>query len=392
MTRRVICAALVLAIWVIVLGWEAGVHWHTPIFPHDRLNLPASRFRVVMGAGVEDEQALRVGSVGDRGNALQSMPLGHIRAARYTTLRYRFDGFPRTLELSLIFRRADTPGDVQVATIPWPGDGWTSVDLRRIPGWHGKITELGFAEYATPQVAPESSAFHPFRFDRAELLSPSWSGSVAALTTSWFGYTPWALISISALGPQREVARAPGLLPLLILGVVPSLLLCAWILRWPRALLWRNLLVAAFVLWALLDLRWLDEFHAKHRLTEDIYAGKPWSQREQLVADQDLVFKAEQIGYWLGSQSPSQPILVASDSKYTLLRMIYLLLPHNLALLELVGDRPVPLGSLIVLYESGRFRYDEKQGAVIGGGKRYPVKPVYETGGVDVYRVEAGGT
>ena len=148
-----------------------------------------------MGAGVEDDTALRIGAIGDDGNALQSIALDGLRAEDFSTLRYRFEGFPRTLELSLVFRRADAPDDVQVVTVPWPGDGWRSLNLHQVPGWHGQITELGFAENATPQVVPESVAFRPFRFDGAELWSPSWRGRFAALYTSWFGYTPWTLLS-----------------------------------------------------------------------------------------------------------------------------------------------------------------------------------------------------
>ncbi len=390
MTRRLLCAAAIITIWLCVFGWVAGVRWNTPLFPREQMDLAASKFQVVMGAGVEDEHALRVGSVGDRGNALQSIRMPNIQASRFATLRYRFEGFPHTLELSLVFRRADDPGDVQVQTIPWPGHGWTSIDLRKVPDWHGRITELGFAEYATPQVAPESDAFHPFRFDKAELWSPSWLGGLSALVSSWFGYTPWALISISALGPQREVAQAPPLIPLLVLATVLSLLVCAWALRWRMIVFKRHAIIVALILWGLLDLRWLDEFHAKHRLTEDIFAGKSWPQRQQLVADQNLVFAAEQLGYWLVSQPPLQPILVAADAKYTLLRMIYLLLPHNLALLQSVESGPLPGGSLILLYDSTQFHYDAERGAVVGNGRVFPAEPVFDTGGAYVYRLKAG--
>ena len=224
MIRRLVCIVVIALIWLIVLAWPAGLAWKSPLAPQQRMTLDARDFRVVRGAGVEDGASLRIGSVGDDGSALQAMPLRHVHADDFSVLRYRFDGFPRTLELSFFFRRADSPADVQPAvTVPWPGDGWQTLDLRKVPGWHGDIIELGFAEYATPQIAPPSTAFKPFRFDSAELWSPSWHGSFAGLYTSWFGYTPWALVSISALGPQREVAQAPPLLPFAMLGVVLSL-------------------------------------------------------------------------------------------------------------------------------------------------------------------------
>lgn len=385
--RALACVAVIAAIWLIVFGRAAGVGWSVPLRPAQRQILHASDFHVVMGAGVEDGTALRIGAVGESGSALQSITLGPLRAADYATLRYHFSGYPRTLELSLVFRRADAPADVQVATVPWPGDGWRSVDLRRIPGWHGEITELGFAEYATPQVAPETRAFEPFRFDRAELWSPSWRGGLDALRTSWFGYTPWALISVSALGPQREAAQAPALMPLLVLCVAMSMVAVALLLR--RSWRWTLCRAAwsALVLWVLLDLRWMHEFHAKHLLTEQVYAAQPWAQRQQLVSDQGTAFAAGQVAYWLASQPQPQRVLVASDLKYTVLRLIYLLLPQNVALLQEAAPGPLPPGSLILLYASTQWHYDAAREAVIGDGTTYPVEPVFDSSGAYLYRL-----
>ena len=109
------------------------------------------------------------------------------------------------------------------------------------------------------------------------------------------------------------------------------------------------------------------------------------------MADQDLVFVAEQLRYWLASQPRSQPILVTSDAKYTLLRLIYLLLPDNMALLDQVEGKP-PAGSLILLYESKHYRYDAARGVVIGRGQTYRVEPVFNGGGAYLYRVKAGGS
>ncbi len=71
--------------------------------------MKASDFHVVIGAGVEDDEGLRVGAVGDDGNALQSLALDHLHAQDFPILRYRFSEFPRTLELSLMFRRPTPP-------------------------------------------------------------------------------------------------------------------------------------------------------------------------------------------------------------------------------------------------------------------------------------------
>lgn len=389
MIRRLGCAVALALVWIAVLGWAAGLSWRTPLRPALTSSLAGETFRVVLGAGVQDDGALRVGAVGGDGNALQSVTLGGIRAGDYPFLSYRFEDFPRTLELSLVFRRADSPQDVHSITIPWPGTGWRTVDLRRLPEWRGEIVELGFAEYATAQLVPPSVAFAPFRFDGVELASPSWRGGFAALHTAWFAYLPWALQSISALVPDRATFGTASPVPALVAGVLLSVLVLAVLLRWPWWHTLRAAGIAAALLWMGLDARWLRDLNARHALTEHLYAGKNWDDRLHLLPDQDLAFMAAQVGDWLDSQPPGQRLLVAADSNYAFLRLIYLLLPHDVALLQLAGAAPLPPDSLVLLYASTRWRYDPQQGAIVGGLRDYPADPVFESGLVHVYRLRS---
>lgn len=390
MIRRIACAIVLALVWILVLGWAAGLSWNTPLQPARSKTLAGDAFRVVLGAGVQDEGALRIGAVGDDGNALQSIALDGIRAADYPILRYRFEGFPRTLELSLVFRRADAPQDVHSITIPWPGAGARTVDLRKLPEWRGEIVEVGFVEYATAQLVPPSVAFAPFRFDRIELASPSWRGGLAALYTSWFAYAPWGLRAINTLVSANAVFGAASPMPALVLGMSISVLVLALFLRWPWRRMLRGAGVAAVVLWLGLDARWLRDFDARHALTEHLYSGKDWDERLRLLPDQDLAFMAAQVGNWLDSQPPGQRLLVAADSNYAFLRLIYLLLPHDAALLQLAGDAPLPPGSLILLYASSQWRYDGTREAIVGGSHAYPADPVFESGLAHVYRLRSG--
>lgn len=389
MMRRLACVPVLALVWIAVLGLAAGLSWNTPLRPVRLQVLRGDAFRVVLGAGVQDEGALRVGAVGDDGNALQATVLDGIRAADYPILRYRFEDFPRTLELSLVFRRADSPQDVHSVTVPTPGSGWQTVDLRKLPEWRGEIVELGFLQYATAQLVPPSVAFAPFRFDRVELASPSWRGGLGALRTSWFAYVPWALQSISALVPDRATFGTASPVPALVAGLLLSVLALAVVLRWPWRRTLRGAGIAALVLWIALDARWLRDFAARHALTEHLYANKTWDERLRLLPDQDLAFMAAQVGGWLDSQPPGQRLLVAADSNYAFLRLIYLLLPHDVALLQLAGDAPLPPDSLVLLYASTQWRYDEARGAIVGGGRDLPADPVFESGLAHVYRLRS---
>lgn len=390
MMRRPACAIALALVWVIVLGWAAGLSWHTPLHPARVKTVTGDAFRVVLGAGVQDNGALRVGAVGDDGNALQSAALDGIAATDYPILRYRFDGFPQTLELSLVFRRADAPDDVHSVTVPWPGSGWQTVDLRTLPDWRGRIVELGFAEFATAQLVPPSVAFAPFRFDRAQLESPSWLGGLAALRTAWFAYVPWALHSISALVPDRATFGTSSPLPVLGIGAVLSVLALGLILGWPRRRWLQGVGIAALVLWIALDARWLRDLATRHALTERLYAGTSWDERQHLLPDQDLAFMASQVGAWMDSQPPGRRLFVAADSSYVFLRLIYLLLPRDVVLLQLAGDAPLPPDSLILLYADTAWHYDEARGTIVGGPRDYPVEPVFESGLAHIYRLRSG--
>lgn len=403
MMRRVVCAAVIAVIWLIVLGFAAGVVWTSPPLPSVTFPIAARDFRVVQGAGVEDGSSMRIGSVGDDGSALQAVSIDHLHADDYPVMRYRFDGFPRTLELSFFFRRADSPDDVQSVTVPWPDARWQTIDLDKVPGWRGEIIEMGFSEYPTPQLAPTSVAFQPFRFDHIELWSHSWWGSFAALYTSWFTYTPWALLSISALGPQREVAQAVPLAPLLLFATALSLVAAAICLRWRWRIAVVRSIVALGALWVLLDLVWLDDLRKKHSFTESVYADKPWNERAQLVPDQDLAQAAELVRSYFASQPGAHRLLIGAESKYVFLKLIYALLPLDAAPLQQVAHIPWPPGEFFVLlYSDSPWHYDEKRAAIVDAsghsigtapdtvfsGSFAPVvriEPVFEKGDLRLY-------
>lgn len=387
LARRLACIAVLGFACVVGLAAAARLHWNTPLFARDRLSLPARDFRVVMGAGAEDGDALHIGAIGDDGNSVQAHALEHVRARDFPILRYRFDGFPRTLELALIFRRADKPDDVHAISVPWPGDGWRSVDLRNVEEWQGEIVEIGFAEYATAQLVPPSSGFRPFRFDRMELCSLSWRGGMDALRAAWFGYRPWALMSISALVPDRGTAGTGSPVPVLICVSALALAGIALILRWRPRLAFGQFVMVGGALWLLLDARWLGDFDARHRLTERLYAGRPWEEREQLQPDENVMQAADQVRNWIGGVQPPPRVLVDADSDYVYLRMAYLLLPHNVGSLYHAGTSALPADTLILLYASSNWIYDAASRVLHNNAVSYPADPIFEGAGAHLYRV-----
>jgi len=392
--RRALAVIAAAVVWLLVLGTAAGIPWSAPLTPRDQVTLKGQDFRPVMGAGVEDGSALGVGAIASDGNAMQSIPMERLRAADYPLLTYRFEDFPRTLELLLVFRRADTPDDVQTVALPWPGDGVVTVDLHAAsPAWHGEITELGFAEYATAQLVPPSIAFQPFRLDQARLASPSWNALPRLLRQGWFGYQPWSLASINVVGASADTNASMPLT--LIVGALLTLLVCAVLLRWSLARWLRSAVIAGAVCWVVLDARWLADLAAKHRLTDSIYAGKSWQERARLQPDEDVAGFAQLAHQQLAGVGRHGRVLVASDSTYMMLRLIYFLLPLNAAPLEsAIAVAPAddwPPDTVIVLCSSKRWHYDDSTAALRSEARSIAATPLFVGGNLAVYRVRGGG-
>lgn len=393
--RRALTVAALAIVWLLVLGSAAGIPWSAPLYPRKHVALNGSDFRPIMGAGVEDGKGLGVGAIASDGNALQSVTIDVVHAADLPILTYRFEDFPRTLELSLVFRRADAPNDVQAILLPWPGDGPRSVDLSVLPAWRGEIVELGFAEYATAQLVPPSIAFQPFRLARAQLASPAWAELPALIRTAWFGYQPWSLLSISALGPSLNALKTPAMSPAIAIGALLTFAILAWLGRWNRARMIRRGLLLAALAWIALDLRWLDDLSAKHDLIVSLYGGKSWEQRARLQPDEDVAGFAQLTRQQLAAIGSPQRVLIASDSTYTLLRLIYLLLPVNAVPLEsALATAPAPTwpaNSVIVLCNSRRWHFDDSGSVLRSEQRTITVTPVFAGSNFGVYRLRGAG-
>lgn len=390
MIRRLVLVLVLLVIWTGLLAWAAGIPWSAPWSARENLALSGSDFRVQFGRGSSERDALAVHALGDDGTGLQTARVSGVRAAAFPLLRYRIDEFPDTLELAFVFRRSDTSDEVQTISLPAPYRGEVAVDLSRFKEWRGDITEVGFAEYATAQLVPPSAAssFHPFRIQRAVLQSPTWDTVFTRLRSDWFGYRPWAQQSINTIGPGVGVLGRSWMLPVLALGAVASWLVAWAILRWSRARAAKAACIIAACAWLLLDLRWLDDLFAKHRITEEIYAGKPWAQREALQPDEGTPAAAAEVAR-IAAQHHVGRVLVHSDSIYTLLRFTYFLLPLNCAPLMQTtgasGGAALPPDTLIALLGS-EWKYDEASGRLGDGSIGIAVKPVYEKGDLRIFR------
>lgn len=392
MTRRLVLIPILLAIWVALFAWAAGVPWNAPRTAREHLSLLGRDFQTQLGEGEKTRDDLVVHAFGPDGTGLQTAHLTRVRAENYPILRYHLADFPDTLELAFVFRRKDAPDDVQTISLPSPDNDEVAVDLSRFEDWRGEISEIGFAEYATAQLVPPSVAasFKPFRIEAAQLQAPSWDAVIPRLRSDWFGYRPWSLQSINTIGPGRGTLGRSWMMPILAVGALLSGLVICLVLRLPRG---RAMAVACGMVaatWIVLDLRWLDDFAVKHRVTEMIYAGKPWSQRHALQPDEENLTVAADIAR-VAAEQGGRRIFVHADSPFTLLRLIYFLLPLNVAPLDqTMNEAPgkaLPVDALIAVLGSD-WKYDEASQHLRQGKVAIPAKAIYDKGDLHVFRSE----
>ena len=110
--KRALFAAAVAASWCSLLLWAADVDWRSPLGPAVQRTFYGSDFRAVFGSATARDSRLHVEAAAADFSALQSTRPAGVEARDFQVLRYRFADFPRTLELSLVFRTAEHPDDV----------------------------------------------------------------------------------------------------------------------------------------------------------------------------------------------------------------------------------------------------------------------------------------
>ncbi len=334
-SRLMAFAAALAVAWTLLLLLAAGVRWNTPLQSAGERSLPGSNFNPAFGRvelDAHDRQRLRVTTAAADGSALQMAQVPELDAARFPILSYQFENFPRTLELSLVFRTAGMD-DVVSVSVPRPVDGrMQTVDLSALPEWKGALIEIGFAQFPVAQLTPPRDAFRPFTLVKARLHGDSWLGKLAAMLTAWSAHSPWQFVSISALGPSEIGDSAPHA-PRPPLVAALAWLLAAGLARWLLGLrgraLARLLGVGAGVAWIVLDLGWLGELRYKRLADYDSWAATPLAARQNRVADIELLEAARHLKQVLRDEPSDRHVVIYAGSPFNAIRLAYHAAPLN---------------------------------------------------------------
>ncbi|MBN8728155.1 MAG: hypothetical protein J0H15_10720 [Xanthomonadales bacterium] len=377
-----------------VLLVVAAVPLFAPLQPEHRLSHRGAEFsvRAGIGATLDEQRQLSITATGEQRIAIQSLPLDvPVAAGEFPLLRYRWRGFPRSLELSFVFRTAGDPEDVQTVALPPAGRHPAYFDLSRLPAWRGRITEIGFAESPAAQLVPEDVAFRPFSLVEVQLWSPSWRGSLAALGTDWFAFRPWALMSVSALGPDAPWPHKPAPALALLASILTAAAVLALAIRRRARLVAGTVAVAFAVGWVLLDVRWLVDFGERAALTRELHAGRPAAARREVVPDRELLAAAARVQGLLAGEAPHARIVVATDAPYAMLRLSWHLLPLNAvpwqatAAAALASTRaPV----WVVTHAASGWRFDAARRTLHGPAFAHRARLVLAEGELRVYRLD----
>lgn len=387
--RGTLFAVALAASWCLLLLWAAGGGWSTPVTPVTQRSWAGHEFGVVYGKGTAQAGHLHLEATAKDFSSLQSIALPNLDAREFQTLRYRFVHFPRTLELSLVFRTAEAADDVQTISLPWPGEGVSTFDLSHIEKWHGTIVELGFFEFPTGQVVPPELGFKPFDLAEVELWTPSWQGDLAALATDWFGAWPWSQRSVHALGRDSDAPRAHSAVLVAALAVGIAILWAALLLGLRGRRLLTTAAVCAAIAWIALDLRWQAGLVQRLLATRTLYAGQTWPERARIVGDGDILQAADALKTMLRDEPAETRILVHAESGYAWLRLVWHLLPLNVAGFTLAtpSGTALPENCLIVFYDSDLWRRDPGVRKLLAGSRRVTSSVALHENGFDASRL-----
>lgn len=394
---RALTAVLVLG-WLLLIGLFAEVSPLQPPWPQQRNAMPGASFAAVRGGQV-DGDALSIDTPDENYGALLIRSVALDDAAQWPVLRYEFEGLAPTLELNLVYRRADSPQDVRTLVLTRPRNGVGSIDLSREKDWTGQISEIGFAVYPVAQSVPPEQGFKPFRLVSAEFWSPSWTGRLAATATEWSGRRAWSLMSISALGPDNGAERARSPVLLLALGLVFTVLLLTQWQPVPARRVLQVLGVALLLAWLLLDVRWLRSLVDRHAATRQVYAGLDWRERQQRQPDGDLFAAAQAVREAIradGGDPDRSRLLIDAGSDFLRARLIYHLAPANTGPVNSTGYGPSwsPESNFYLVYfEREEPRYSvEKQALEFNDDAVIPVRELIGTPTLRLYRFGQGAT
>lgn len=383
--RAVLALAALLTGGALALLWAAGGDASMPWRAAERHVFEPSELMAMGARRVDgiDAEAVFEGADGLGRSLLMARNLT-LDAAHWSRLSYRFDAFPATLKLVLVWRVEDSPERLRSLPLPRPGSRGATVLLDGVEDWEGRISELGVLVLPADLLPAEATLERRIVLRELSLESRSQSGALAALLTEWSAYRPWVGRSINTAGfelasPQRHSLLGFVLALALLLG------LAAWLLFRPRLSPALAVGVALVGAWVALDLVQLAQLHWRGDFTRQAHR-----QGEEIQVDPRLSAILAELQPTLHALDP-RLVLVSGDSPFHRTYGAFRLLPLPVAVVE--SPPALPEGEqrlALVLIGADAAGFDAATGTLRWGARSYVAEAVFDAPPVRAFRLLAG--
>ena len=198
-------------------------------------------------------------------------------------------------------------------------------------------------------------------------------------------------MSVSALGPDAPWPHKPTPVLVLTIGLAASLVIAAALLG--RSWTWLGLTLCTAIAggWLALDLRWIGEFADRHVLTRDLYAGKPWRERATIEPDTALIAASQRVRDVLARVPPSTHVVVAASAAYDVLRLVYHLMPANVAPMTTFASNGHHVRTmqpaLLVVYDDPDWTFDAATRRLTFADAAYAADLLFEDADLRIFRL-----
>lgn len=312
--------AMVLGAALVIVS---ALYWLWSTIPRadgEPLVVAGSELKLVVGKGAVQEDTLFVEGFTD-GRAIISVSRYLSDAAAYPYLGFDLQPGKLNEALPLFFWRRAGVQTLNVA--PLESRPLGMLDLSKLDGWKGIITEFGFVL--------EESAGQTYRLKDLGLFPAGYLPGLRTMVAEWMELELWSQHSTHFLNGG---VAAPRLSFTLLVGawVLASIVIYLLLTRGKGFASGSGLLVIVLAGWLLLDGKWLYNLVLQANVTHEVFAGKTDAEKYLGSLDREYFAWFDRLQRDFLPETPARIIILqdaAAGQDYYRAKAQYFLAPHN---------------------------------------------------------------
>ncbi len=369
--RFPMATALLLAAVATISSALAFVYLHAP--PKTLFGIPTTipleAFGIATGSGKRQDGQLIISGY-TRGKAIVSNPQGLKNSGRFRYLQLQLKPEEMIDNPPLFFwRSADSK---QLHSMTLEENLLDHIDLRKLQGWGGDISEYGFIFHEG-----QGGSWHLRAF---ELYPDTLQQTLVHNLSNWLEFEVWAQHSINFINGGAANGR---LSLVLVVGswVLLVLLIYSLIMRSKKQLVSsRKIALVLLSGWIILDTRWLFNLYQQMQVTHNTYAGKPLAAKYAASLDAEHYRFYQHLKDEVLPKNPQFIYILDSKADYFRAKAPWFLAPHNV-----FNHDSYPRmvyaekgGYVLILHPIPGLKYDPHTQSLRWGAQGLlPVSPVY---------------